>query len=154
MNRFKNFFKHGRLLLYIIVPVVLLITGFLLYSGVKLGVSATSSWWTPNTKPTSTPPPSTYNLPSPSPTDHCRGPWDVHELDIPAGGLPIQLCWGWSFWPVNGPVTLTTKSGKVYKFLPNKEGEIVIPELQMGGMAIFRGDPDGSTRRIAVKNRW
>lgn len=87
-------------------------------------------------------------------TGHCQGPWDVHELDIPAGGLPVQLCWGWSFWPINGPVTLTTKSGKVYKFLPNKEGEIIIPELQMGGMAIFRSVPDGSKRRIAVKNRW
>ncbi len=107
-------------------------------------------------KPTPTTPPSTHNTTavSPQPPSPCQGPWDVRELDIPAGGLPVQLCWGWSFWSINGPVTLTTKSGKPYKFLPGKEGEVVIQELQMGGVAIFRADPDGSARRIAVKNRW
>lgn len=45
MNRLKNFFKNSRLWLYPLVTVVLLATGFLLYSGVKLGASAVSSWW-------------------------------------------------------------------------------------------------------------
>lgn len=92
----------------------------------------------------------------------CSGSFEVRDnIDIPAGGFPVDLCWGWSAWPIDGPVTITTRSGKQYDLfppalLPEKEKgkQKVIPELQMGGMAIFTAKPAGAKRTVAIKNIW
>ncbi len=89
-----------------------------------------------------------------TPPARCTGSWDVQEIDIPAGGAhPLELCWGWSMWPIRGDVVLVTKSGKRYPLTSAGSRDIVISELQTGGTAIVVADGE-KPARIAVKNRW
>ena len=101
----------------------------------------------PAPKPATTPP-----APAPTTPQHglCRGPWEVREMEIPRGGLPVYLCWGWTSW-ADGPVTMTTPDGKVFHDAP---GHRKNPVDFRDGVGIFRAEPAGSNRRVYIKNRW
>lgn len=105
-------------------------------------------------KPEPTPPTHDTTPPAASststPTGHCQGPWEVRELEVPAGGLPVYVCWGWTSW-ADGPVTMTTPDGNVYHDRPGAEKT---PVDIRNVTVIFRADPKESSRRVYVKNRW
>ena len=92
--------------------------------------------------------------PPPPPTQSivpAEKPWTFRTLEIPAGGLAVQLYSGWKDFAFGGDITITTPGGQILKDQPGVNHQW---GLQSDGMYVFLADPAGSKRSVQILNRW
>jgi hypothetical protein len=91
------------------------------------------------------------DLPSPPKIVPAEKPWTFRTLEIPIGGLTVQLYSGWKDFAFGGDITITTPGGQVLKDQPGVNHQW---GLQPDGMYVFLADPAGSKRSVQILNRW
>jgi hypothetical protein len=93
--------------------------------------------------------------PPPPPAPHtvvpAEKPWTFRTLEIPAGGLAVQLYSGWKDFAFGGDITITTPNGQVLRDQPGVNHQW---GLQPDGLYVFLADPAGSKRSVQILNRW
>ena len=93
--------------------------------------------------------------PPPPPAAHtvvpAEKPWTFRTLEIPAGGLAVQLYSGWKDFAFGGDITITTPNGQVLRDQPGVNHQW---GLQPDGLYVFLADPAGSKRSVQILNRW
>ncbi|MFZ3011721.1 MAG: hypothetical protein WA060_01845 [Minisyncoccia bacterium] len=137
-------FKSARFLFYPIVTVVFLFTGFLIYSGVKLGTSAVSSWWSEKeeeeTKPPDNKPTSTYYH---QPTEALVL---MHECYTPCS---TQIAWSFKIRTEGRPLRITFSGVRDSVSYPG-EGDFRAPSQMRSGETFF-DSPDKKNPHVRVQ---
>lgn len=78
-------------------------------------------------------------------------PWSMRTVSIPATGITLPLCQGWSSSPIGGAINIATPSGQI---LRDEPGVIFNAGLQPDGNYTFSADPIGEARQVRIHNCW
>jgi hypothetical protein len=80
-------------------------------------------------------------------------PWTSRTLDIPAGGLAVDLWRGWEDHALGGNISITFPDGRVRRDEPGANHDWGWQPKEHA-IHIFIADPPGSARKVAIYNRW